>query len=402
MKRTTGVRRTHSRGCPAREARSSRRCNCNGGYEASVWDRASGRKVRKFFPTLAAARAWRADAEHGVRRGTLRATVAATVNEAADDLIAGMESGAIRTRSGDRYKPSTIRAYRESLDLHVRTDLGAMRLGDIQRRHVQALADQLVAEDKSPSSVRNALMPLRVLYRRAIRDGLVAVNPCAGIELPANRSERVQIVSVEHAGDLIASIPAERDRGLWATALYAGLRRGELMALRWQDVDLITGELRVERSYDPKSREYVEPKSRSGRRRVPIAAVLRGHLRALAIASRRSDPAALVFGDRAETPFHYGAMMIRVKESWATAELEPIGLHAARHTAASVMIAAGVNVKALSEFLGHSTITITLDRYGHLLPGSIAESASLLDAYFERTGRRTGRREADSLQIADS
>ena len=65
------------------------------------------------------------------------------------------------------------------------------------------------------------------------------------------------------------------------------------------------------------------------------------------------------------------------------------------------MIAAGVNVKALSEFLGHSSITITLDRYGHLLPGSIAEATTLLDAFLARTGERTGERIEESLQIED-
>jgi integrase len=399
-KPSPGIRRTHSTGCPARN--SQKRCTCSAGYEASVFDRSSGRKIRKTHPTLSAARAWRSDAEQGVRRGTLRATVPMTVNEAADDLTDGMESGSVRNRSGDRFKPSTTRAYREALDLHVRPDLGGMRLSDVQRRHVQALADGLVAEGLSPSRVRNVLMPLRVIYRRALRDGLVAVNPCTGVELPANRSERARIVSAEQAGKLIAALGTERDRGLWATAFYAGLRRGELMALRWQDVDLGSGELHVERAYDPKDREYVAPKSRSGHRRVPIAAVLRGHLRALALTSRRADPEALVFGDPSGQPFHYGAMMIRAKEAWAEAELEGIGLHAARHTAASVMIAAGVNVKALSEFLGHSSITITLDRYGHLLPDSLTEAASLLDAYLDRTGGHTGGRETNSLQMGDS
>ena len=93
-----------------------------------------------------------------------------------------------------------------------------MRLGDVQRRHVQRLADRLVADGLSPSSVRNALMPLRVIFRRAIRDGLAVVNPCDGIELPANRSERVEIVSPEHAGR------ARRGAPKTATA-HSGRRR---------------------------------------------------------------------------------------------------------------------------------------------------------------------------------
>jgi integrase len=84
------------------------------------------------------------------------------------------------------------------------------------------------------------------------------------------------------------------------------------------------------------------------------------------------------------------------------AGLDPVGLHAARHTCASVMIAAGVNVKALSAFLGHASITITLDRYGHLLPGSIGEAAALLDTFLGRRGELSGERPQDSLQISES
>src|SRR5262249_46595759 len=117
---------------------------------------------------------------------------------------------------------------------------------------------------------------------------LVGVNPCEQLELPANRSARVEIVSVARAAALVDALSAPRDRALWATAFYAGLRRGELMALRWLDVDLGAGELHVERSYDPKERTFGAPKSRSGRRRVPVAALLRAQLRELALRSDRS------------------------------------------------------------------------------------------------------------------
>ena len=78
----------------------------------------------------------------------------------------------------------------------------------------------------------------------------------------------------------------------------------------------------------------------------------------------------------------------RAKKSWADAKLDPIGLHDARHAAASILIAAGVNAKALSVYMGHASITITLDRYGHLFPGNEEEAAQLVDAYLDRIANR--------------
>ncbi len=98
----------------------------------------------------------------------------------------------------------------------------------------------------------------------------------------------------------------------------------------------------------------------------------------------------LVFGRTDERPFTPSSINVRASRSWQRAGLEPIGLHECRHTCASYFVAAGVNPKTLSTFLGHASITTTLDRYGHLFPGSEAEAAGMLDAYLARadTSRR--------------
>jgi len=101
-----------------------------------------------------------------------------SVSEAAEELVAGMKSGRVRTRSGDVYKPSAIRSYAGALRDHVIPHLGPTRLGDVQRRDVQRIADELLAQGRDPSTIRNALMPLRVIFRRAVEDGDVTVNPC--------------------------------------------------------------------------------------------------------------------------------------------------------------------------------------------------------------------------------
>ena len=120
------------------------------------------------------------------------------------------------------------------------------------------------------------------------------------------------------------------------------------------------------------------PKSRAGRRRVPIPEVLREHLEPL----RQTD--GLVFGRADDRPFNASTIAARGDRFWIPAKLEPVTLHECRHTFATLMIAAGVNAKALQTFMGHSSITVTLDRYGHLFPGSEGEAASLLDAYLAK------------------
>jgi integrase len=117
----------------------------------------------------------------------------------------------------------------------------------------------------SPSTVRNAIMPLRVLYRRALRAAHVAVSPLEHLELPAVRSARERIASPAEAAELLKALPPS-DRAVWATALHAGLRLGELKALRVEDADLDGGLIAVVRSWDVVA-GAVEPKSRSGRRR---------------------------------------------------------------------------------------------------------------------------------------
>jgi integrase len=313
-------------------------------------------------------------------RGELKPATKVKLREAADAWLAGAREGTIRNRSGDVFKPSVIRSYEAALRLHVLPELGHLKLSDVHRNHVQDLADKLLATGANPSTVRNVLMPLRVIYRRAVNRGEVSVNPTAGLELPAVRGRRDRIAAPDEAARLLDALPAE-ERALWATAMYAGLRRGELRALLWADVNLAAGTIRVERSWDTLEGE-VTPKSYNGARLVPIPAALRDHLTAHRLSSGSMD--GHVFPTSSGKPFDPGSAIKRADRAWEAAGLARITLHECRHTYASLMIAAGVNAKALSVFMGHASITITLDRYGHLFPGSEDEAAGLLDAYLER------------------
>jgi integrase len=192
------------------------------------------------------------------------------------------------------------------------------------------------------------------------------------------RGRRERYASPAEAEALIAALSIG-DQAIWGTAMYAGLRRGELQALRADDVDLASGVIRVERGWDYREGP-IDLKSNAGRRRVPLAIVLRDPLTDYLMRSGRTG-SELIFGESAERPLNASALTRRADAAWETAGLDRITLHECRHTFASLMIAAGVNAKALQTFMGHANISITLDRYGHLMPGSEEEAAGMLDAY---------------------
>lgn len=378
-RKQTGIEVRHARTCRSRQGEL---CDCTPGFRAFVWSARDERRIQKTFATEAAALLWREDARVDLRRGVLVASRPIVLREFADAWLAGAGDGSIRNRSGDRYKPSTVRGYEQALREYVLPEIGAAKLQELRRQDIQRLADDLSGLDVSAATVRNALLPLRAICRRALSRGDIQVNPTTGIEIPAVRSRRARFATPEEAQLLVDAAPPG-DRVLWATAFYAGLRRGELQALRWVDVDLAGGVLRVERSWDVKA-GVIDPKSIAGRRKVPIAAVLRDYL----VGHRMAAGDGLVFGRADGTPFATSTISLRANTAWRGAQLRPITLHECRHTFASLMIVAGVNPKALQTFMGHSSITVTLDRYGHLFPGSEGEAAVLLDAYLAESHER--------------
>jgi len=242
-------------------------------YMAHVWDsRATnpktgkqGVRVRKTFPTLAAAKGWRADATSQMHKGVSAKPSSLTLGQAADQWLEGAKSGAIVNRSGDAYKPSAVRGYDQALKLRLIPRLGAgTKLSDVRSGDLQRLVEKMQGDKLNASTIRNTFMPLRAIYRRAIELEDVHVNPTTNLRLPSARGTRDRIAAPDEGTLLIAALPID-ERALWATAMYAGLRLGELLALRWEDVNFATGKIRVERAFDPKA-GFVAPKSQAGKR----------------------------------------------------------------------------------------------------------------------------------------
>lgn len=303
-----------------------------------------------------------------------------TVLQASVQWLEAARLTVVRTRSGFPYKPSAIRTYEWALNRYVLPELGHLRLSAVTKSRVQGLVDDLVRSGLAPGSVRNAVLPLRTLYRYAIEREIVASNPTLKLSLPADRNRRERAACPTEVQALLSALP-DGHQPLWATAMYSGLRRGELQALRWPAVDLDAGIIEVQASWDA-IEGPVAPKSDSGRRRVPIASALRSILVAHRL-RQPGDATGFVFASATGRTFDPSNVRRTARRSWERAGLNAVGFHQCRHTFASLMIDAGVNAKALSTYLGHSSIAITFDRYGHLMPGNEREAARRLDNYLE-------------------
>jgi integrase len=345
-----------------------------------AWSAHDKKVLRRSFPTLARARAWRAEAQVDLRRRAANAPTVRLLCDEAEEWLEDARGGVVRTRSGEPYKPAALRAYEAALKNFVLPEFGHLRLSSLDRKKVQALVDRLVREGRSPSTVANAIAPLRVIYRRAVERETVAVSPTRNLRIPKDRRRPEPLVAPQAIEERLAALP-EPHRALWSTAVLSGLRRGELQALRWDDVDLEAGVIRVGRSWDRVAGE-ITPKSLAGERSVPVPTRLGAILRAHGERQDR-DERGLVFGVEEGRPFDPANGRRLARRIWEQAGLEPLTMHGCRHAYASLMIAAGVNAKALSEFLGHSSITVTIDRYGHLLPGSQRTAADQLDRFLD-------------------
>jgi len=291
-----GIETRHARSCRQRQGG---RCNCEPTYRVRLWDAQRQQRIVKPFQSYAEAQGWRRDARIALRRGRTPNTGSDTLDAAAGTWLEGARHGVIRTRSGDPYKPSAIGSYEASLRLRVLPTLGSEPLADIRRADLQELVERLAAKGVGENTIEATFIPLRSIFRREVHRDRLKVNPCAGLELPKAKSRRDRIASPAEGELLIAALPPE-DRPLWATAMYAGLRRGELRALSSRRLDVPNGIIHVERGWDDREGE-IETKGRN-RRRVPIPAVLQAHLLERAMRTGRQGD-ELVFGDTADKPF---------------------------------------------------------------------------------------------------
>jgi integrase len=221
---------------------------------------------------------------------------------------------------------------------------------------------------------------LRVVYRRALQDDEVSRNPTEKLRLPAMGTKPRSVGNIARVDELLDALPTG-ERAAWATAFYAGLRVGELRALRWDCVDFDAGLIRVQAGWDDHAGEQAT-KTQAGERSVPLIGRLRADLARHKLATGR-DGGDLVFGRTSNAAFVRSTLRSRAIKAWQAAGLEPLTPHEARHTCASYMAAAGLTPKEAQTAMGHADIRTTLNIYAKAVPGWEDQAAAKLDAYLD-------------------
>jgi integrase len=276
-------------------------------------------------------------------------------------------------------RQSTYEAYEYMTYPHIVPALGRIKLKALTPVHVRSFYREKLDAGLSSATVRKMHSVLQKALDQAVSDGLIPRNTAKGIKLPQGKKKEIRPLSPDEVRTLLDAARGDRLEVLYVLAIYTGLREGELLALRWEDVDLEGAVLRVSQTLtrDGGKVSVGPPKTKNSRRTVRLTEgaveALRGHLtRQLEEMERVGSlyrPGGLVFANEVGGIINPSNLRNRsLKALLKRAGLPPIRFHDLRHTCATLMLSQNVNPKVASEMLGHSTIAITLDTYSHVLP----------------------------------
>lgn len=289
-----------------------------------------------------------------------------------------------------RLKPATFASYRETLRLHILPTLGRVKVQALRPDQVRTLLAHKLAAGLGPRSVQIVHGTLRTMLGEAVREEVIVRNPAAIVRPPSVTREEVQPWSPEEAGQFLGVSAEHRLYALFAVGVALGLRRGELLGLRWSDVDLDERVVRVRQNVQrlPEvGMVYGTPKTGKSRRTIPLPArsvkVLRAHRARQAAEVLALGPgwteSGLVFTSSVGTVVEPRNLSRLFDRLIAAAGVRRIRFHDLRHTCASLLLAQGVPPRVVMDVLGHSQMAITMDLYSHVMPTALREAADAID-----------------------
>jgi len=312
------------------------------------------------------------------------------------------------------YKKQSVRiktysSYQDVVRLHLKSSsIGNLNLKDLQTHHVQHLLSSIIDKGLSPRMAKYVHIILSMAMKQALMSNLIVRNVCDGVTIPKQKKKEIRVLTVKEQEVFTEAVKGHRLEAAFILDLFTGLRLGELLALKWSDINLKEGILKVSRNVqrvrveDAETKTqivYGEPKTESGRRSIPlldeVVAILKTHKARQAAEKLKAgelyykeneedrEEDRFVFctelGKQIETRNFQRIFYLLVEK----ANLKDVNFHACRHTFATRGLENGIEPKVMSELLGHSSITITLDLYSHVLPEKKRDSINKLKGLFK-------------------
>lgn len=349
-------------------------------------DPQTGERLRRFFSV----KGTRRDAEKALTESLHKRDTGIDVDPDRITLAAYLDRW-LKDYAQHNLAKSTLQRYRSIVENHLKRKLGNLRVQELRPAHIQAAYSEFLSEGLAPRTVMQHHHVLREALHHAVQWQLVARNVADAVTTPRPERFEMRALDPEEVGRLAATAKGTPIEVMVLFSLDTGMRQGELLALRWQDVDLRMGTIHVvssARSYPGEGVVIGPTKTHRSRRQIALAAdtvrALTDHRVSQNEWRLRLGPAwvdkDLVFPGPSGTSFPARNVYREFVKVVTAANLQPLRWHDLRHTAATLMLRAGVNPKMVSERLGHSTVAFTLDTYAHVLPDMQRDAAETLAA----------------------
>jgi integrase len=350
--------------------------NC---YAANVdLGKVDGKRQRKvvYAKTKREVLAKLADLQREIKAGTITTGPDQTVEEWLNTWHTGLEATG-------RLKDSTIRNYRNIIDFYVTPLVGKIKLVNLTAEDVDRMTADLAKAGTSTNTQRLARTVLRRAIGQAERRGYVSRNVVSLTDGVAVTVKQNVPLTADQARSVLTHVAEDSSQwlALYTLALHNGLREGELVALRWCDIDLDAGTLTVTGTFDPIRRIRTAPKSTSSRRTISLTAEgverLRIHRMEQDLRGRQGSD-GLVFTSRTSTPLFATTIRRHWRQTLDALELPQIRFHDIRHSCATILLNAGESIERVKTVLGHSSIRVTADTYAYISPEATKSSADIM------------------------
>lgn len=314
------------------------------------------------------------------------APVKMTVGQWMDDYLT--------TYCKDQLKPYTLRKYDSDIRNHIKPRIGQVQLQDISGPHLQKLANEMIRNGSAVKTVRNVLGLCHKAFDIALKQGLIEYNPVDRVTLKKDIKKEIQPLTDAEIPRFLEAIHGDRFENAFAISLFGGLREGECLGLSWRQVDLEKGQLLIDQQLQRRpGGNMVVPYSKSNRpRRILLPPIAISYLlnedllqkkRRLRAGGSWQNSDGLVFTDDLGMPLSAMTYYKHFKKIAASIGRPDARPHDLRHTAATVAIASGSDIKSVQEMLGHSTASFTLNVYAHASERMMQDTASRVQDYYK-------------------